>query len=154
MIMITMPTVIVVSNTKHLTLVLISLLVVTLADPFTTNITFDSLTASHSLSMKERRTLRQAHRDRYKIVRDILSLLPSSNSKSASLRRSVKTSIGDSAGLSQGMTTNYFRLMVKQDLLRYSKGSWPYSTYEITERGLRYLQLFAEIEDDLRATST
>jgi predicted transcriptional regulator len=152
-IMITMPTAIVGSKTRHLTLVLISLLVVKLADLFTTNITFDSLTASHSLSMKERRTLRQPYRDRYKIARDILSLLPSSNSKSASLRRSVKTSIGDFACLSQGMTTNYFRLMVKQDLLRYSEGAGPYSTYEITERGLRYLQLFAEIEDDLRATS-
>ncbi|MGH9912479.1 MAG: hypothetical protein ACRD5E_02920 [Nitrososphaeraceae archaeon] len=48
------------------------------------------------------------------------------------------------------MTVKYLRSLADQDLLRISQDSGLYADYEITEKGLRYLQLFTEIEDDLR----
>jgi predicted transcriptional regulator len=72
-----------------------------------------------------------------------------SNAKSAS-RHSTKTSIGSATGMSHGLTYLYVRLLVDQGLLRVSQDSGPYRHYEITEKGLHFLQIFAEVEDDLR----
>ena len=49
-------------------------------------------------------------------------------------------------------TVTYLKGLIDQDLLRrmISDDLGPYSHYEITRRGKRYLQLFAEIEDDLK----
>lgn len=96
------------------------------------------------------RFLRQPHREKYEIAKDVLSLLLVSNSKSVISRRSANTSIGDAAGLPHVMTVKYLRSLADQDLLHISQDSGPYTNYEMTEKGLRYLQVFAEIEDDLR----
>lgn len=124
-----------------------------LVDGSTTTVTFDaSSTTLRSSSMKKTtvRFLRQPHREKYEIAKDVLSLLLVSNSKSVISRRSAKTSIGDAAGLSHRMTVKYLRSLADQDLLHISQDSGPYANYEITEKGLRYLQLFGELEDDLR----
>jgi predicted transcriptional regulator len=138
---------------KPITLVVIAFLVMMLVDGWTTTVTFDvSSTTLRSSSMKKPtvRFLRQPHREKYEIVKDILSLLLAPDSKSVICRRSSKRSIGDATGLPHGITVKYLRSLANQDLLRISQESGPYAIYEITEKGLRYLQIFAEIEDDLR----
>jgi hypothetical protein len=40
--------------------------------------------------------------------------------------------------------------LAQQDLLRISQVAGFYQRHEITPKGKRYLQVFAEIEDDLR----
>jgi predicted transcriptional regulator len=137
---------------KPITLVVITFLVMMLVDGSTTTVTFDASTTLSSSSMKKAtiRFLRQPHREKYEIAKDVLSLLLVSNSTSVICRRIAKTSIGDAAGLPHGMTVKYLRSLADQDLLRISQDSGLYADYEITEKGLRYLQLFTEIEDDLR----
>ena len=44
----------------------------------------------------------------------------------------------------------YLGGLTNEGLLRISKDGGPHQRYEITPKGLRYLQVFAEIEDDLR----
>jgi len=44
----------------------------------------------------------------------------------------------------------FIRGLTDQGLLRISYDNGNYRHYEITPNGLRYLKVFAEIEDDLR----
>jgi len=48
------------------------------------------------------------------------------------------------------MTVKYLRGLIDQGLLRISYDVGRYVQYDITPKGIRYLQLFEEIEDDLR----
>ncbi|MGH9963766.1 MAG: hypothetical protein ACRD5E_02915 [Nitrososphaeraceae archaeon] len=62
---------------KPITLVVITFLVMMLVDGSTTTVTFDASTTLSSSSMKKAtiRFLRQSHREKYEIAKDILSLL-------------------------------------------------------------------------------
>ena len=87
------------------------------------------------------------HRDRYDIVNDILQTV----SNNPIIKRRHKTGIGYAANLTHWQTVTYLKGLINQDLLRrISDDLGPYSHYEITRKGERFLQLFAEMEDDLR----
>lgn len=91
----------------------------------------------------------QRHRDRYDIVNDILQTV----SNNPIIKRRHKTGIGYAANLTHWQTVTYLKGLIDQDLLRrISDDLGPYSYYEITPKGERFLQLFAEMEDALRPT--
>jgi predicted transcriptional regulator len=89
----------------------------------------------------------QRHRDRYDIVNDILQTV----SNNPIIKRRHKTGIGYAANLTHWQTVTYLKGLIDQGLLRrISDDLGPYSHYEITRKGERYLQLFGELENDLR----
>jgi predicted transcriptional regulator len=88
----------------------------------------------------------QLHRDRYYIVNDILHILY----YDPTVKRRSKTGIGIAAGITHRMTVKYLRRLIEQGLLRISYDIGQYGHYELTEKGKRYLQVFDEIEADLR----
>ena len=65
------------------------------------------------------------------------------------IKRRHKTGIGYAAGLTHGLTVKYLRGLIDQGLLRISHDAGTYRHYEITPKGVRFLKVFAEIEDDL-----
>lgn len=141
---------------KPLTFVLISLLVGLFVEPSTATPTFDPLAAFHSTSKKKTRIriLRQPHRDRYEIIKDILSLLRVSNSRPTSASYRSATSIGAAAGLPHGLTTKYLRELVDQGLVRMQQDSRFFSYYKIAPKGIRFLVVFAELENNLRSVNS
>jgi predicted transcriptional regulator len=46
--------------------------------------------------------------------------------------------------------SNYRDLLISHKMLISSDNNGPNQTYEITSKGIRFLELFREIEDDLR----
>lgn len=64
------------------------------------------------------------------------------------LREDIKP-VGYAAGLTHGLTVKYLRGLIDQGLLRISHDAGTYRHYEITPKGVRFLKVFAEIEDDL-----
>lgn len=64
-------------------------------------------------------------------------------------KRRSKTGIGYATSLSHRMTVRYLGGLIGQGLLRISYDPGLYGHYEITPKGIRYLQIFAEMEDDL-----
>jgi predicted transcriptional regulator len=104
---------------------------------------------STTVSRQHQQEQQQRHRDRYNIVNDILQMV----SNNPIIKRRHKTGIGYAANLTHWQTITYLKRLIGQDLLRQiSDDLGPYSHYEITRKGERYLQVFAEIEDDLRPT--
>lgn len=97
--------------------------------------------------MPPRRILRQLHRDHYEIVKQIL--------------QNVYTEAGGCrpSELAYGceLTCQQFRkyrdLLISRELLIPSDKR-SIQRYEITPKGERFLQIFAEIEDDLRPLPT
>ena len=85
------------------------------------------------------------YRSKFEIVNDILSAVL----ESPVIKRRHRTTIGHAIGLAHWLTVKYLKILVDQDLLRISHGNGAYGHYEITPKGIRYLQAFAEIEDDL-----
>ena len=98
--------------------------------------------------MPERRgALRQPHRDQYEIVKQILQTVYTKTDGCRSFELAYRCK------LSWPQFTRYRDLLFNQKLLILANiGSNQH--YEITDSGLRYLQLFAEIEDDLRSIVT
>ncbi|MGH9987377.1 MAG: winged helix-turn-helix domain-containing protein [Nitrososphaeraceae archaeon] len=87
-----------------------------------------------------------SYRSKFEIVNDILRAVL----ESPAIKRRHRTTIGHATGLAHWLTVKYLKILVDQDLLRISHGNGAYGYYEITPKGIRYLQLFTEIEDDLR----
>ena len=87
-------------------------------------------------------------RSRYEIANDILQVV--NEDSTIMRRRRHKTGIGYAARLTHQFTVRYLRGLTNERLLRVSKEASIYQCYEITPKGLRYLQVFAEIEDDLK----
>ena len=92
----------------------------------------------------------QQHRDRYDIIRNILGIV--SNTRPLYLNYMNKTRIGYTAGLTHIQTVEYLGQLVDLGLL-VKTGPF-YSYYEITEKGRRCLQLFNELDDDLKTRSS
>jgi predicted transcriptional regulator len=93
--------------------------------------------------MSPRKILRQLHRDHYEIVKQILQNVYTD----AGGCRPSELAYG--CELTWQQFRNYRDLLISRELLIPSeKGS--IQRYEITPKGEHYLQLFAEIEDDLR----
>lgn len=94
--------------------------------------------------MLERRgALRQPHRDQYEIVKQILQTVYTKTDGCRSFELAYR------CRLSWPQFTRYRDLLFNQKLL-ISTNVGSNQHYEITDSGLRCLQLFAEIEDDLR----
>jgi predicted transcriptional regulator len=92
------------------------------------------------------RKIRQFQRDRYDIVNDILSIV--SNTQPIYRSQRHQTSIGYAADLTHPQTVRYLKGLVDEGLLVLTDPK-PYPYYEITFKGQRCLQIFAEIEDDV-----
>jgi predicted transcriptional regulator len=86
------------------------------------------------------------YRSKFEIVNDILRTVL----ESPAIKRRHKTTIGHATGLAHWLTVKYLKVSVDQDLLHISHGNGAYEYYEITPKGIRYLQLFGELENDLR----
>lgn len=100
-----------------------------------------------TLPQQQQEQQQQRHRDRYDIVNDILQTV----SNNPIIKRRHKTGIGYAAHLTHWQTVTYLKGLIDQDLLRrISDDLGPYSHYEITRKGERFLQLFDELEDDLK----
>ena len=87
-----------------------------------------------------------ANRSRYEIANDILRIV----NESPIIRRRHKTGIGYAARLTHWLTIKYLKGLIEKGLLRISQNAGLYRHYEITPKGIRFLEVFAEIEDDLR----
>jgi predicted transcriptional regulator len=75
------------------------------------------------------------YRSKFKIINDILRTIL----ENLAIKRRHKTT-----------AVKYLKVLIEQDLLRISHDAGPYRHYEITPKGVRFLKVFAEIEDDLR----
>lgn len=86
-------------------------------------------------------------RDKHDIVKDILEIVYATPPLFRT-RRS-QTSIGHDAKLTHPQTVKYLKGLVDIGLLILTDFR-PYPFYEMTKNGRRCLQLFGELEDDLR----
>lgn len=86
------------------------------------------------------------YRSKFEIANDILRTVL----ESPAIKRRHKTTIGYGTSLAHWLTVKYLKILLDQDLLRISHGNGAYGYYEITPKGIRFLEVFAEIEDDLR----
>lgn len=86
-------------------------------------------------------------RDKYDIVKDILEIVY--DTEPLYRNQMNQTRIGYKANLTHPQTVKYLRKLVDLGLL-VSTDIKPFSYYEITKKGRRCLQLFGELEDDLR----
>jgi predicted transcriptional regulator len=92
---------------------------------------------------------KQLRRDRYYIVNDILHIVY----YDPIVKRRSRSGIGYAAGLTHKMTLKYLRGLIELGLLRISYDIGQYGHYEVTEKGRKYLQVFDEMEADLRPAS-
>ena len=92
------------------------------------------------------------HRSRYEIVNEILRVVMLGNQSPSSFYICKLLHIEYGARLTYRQTLDYLQALVESSLLMKRKTTklGRFSHYEITDFGRRYLQLFAEIEDDLR----
>jgi predicted transcriptional regulator len=89
-------------------------------------------------------------RDNYDIVKDILEKVY--DTEPLYRNQMNQTRIGYDANLTHPQTVKYLRKLVELGLL-FLTDFKPYSYYEITKKGRRCLQLFGELENDLRAVT-
>ncbi|MPZ06002.1 MAG: hypothetical protein GEU26_06210 [Nitrososphaeraceae archaeon] len=86
-------------------------------------------------------------RDRHDIIKDILEIV--FDAKPLHRNQMNQTRVGYEANLTHPQTVRYLRLLVDLQLLILTDFK-PFAYYEITRKGRRCLQLFGELEDDLR----
>ena len=85
-----------------------------------------------------------SYRSKFEIVNDILRKVL----ESPVINRRHKTTIEHATRLAHWLTVKYPKALIELDLFRISNEAGPYRHYEITPKGIRYLQVFGEIEDD------
>ena len=90
-------------------------------------------------------------RDKYDIVQDILEIVY--DTKPLYRNQMNQTRIGYEAELTHPQTVKYLKLLVDQNLLDLTNFK-PFPSYAITKKGHRCLQLFGELEDELRSSAT
>jgi predicted transcriptional regulator len=100
-----------------------------------------------SVKRKNPHLRRQPHRDKLDIIKDILSTV--AETEPLYRNRRNQTSVGYAAYLTHPQTVRFLKGLIDEGLLTLTK-SRPSSYYEITPKGQRCLQVFAEREDDLR----
>jgi predicted transcriptional regulator len=89
-------------------------------------------------------------RDSYDIIKSIISMVASA--EPLYRNQMNQTRIGYGANLTHPQTVKYLRMLVDLDLLVLTKfGSFSY--FELTKKGRRCLQLFCEVEDDLKPSA-
>jgi predicted transcriptional regulator len=89
------------------------------------------------------RIIRQPHRDHYEIIRQILQTV---YTKAGGCK---STEIAYRCELAWLQFTPYRDILLSNNLLILSNAE-PSQRYEITTKGERFLNMFAELEDDLR----
>ena len=94
----------------------------------------------------------KVHRSRYEIVGEILRVVLLRNQSPSSLYMCKPLHIEYGARLTYKQASRYITVLVEFGFLIEMKStkSRPSHCYEITEKGRRYIHIFAEIEDDLR----
>jgi len=92
-------------------------------------------------------TDKMPQRDRYDIIKDILEIVY--DTEPLYWNQMNQTRIGYNANLTHPQTVKYLRMLVSQGLLVLTDFKL-YSYHEITKKGRRCLQLFGELENDLR----
>lgn len=90
---------------------------------------------------------KMSQRDKYDIVKDILEIVY--DIEPLYRNQMNQTRIGFEANLTHPQTIRYLRSLVDLGLVVLTDFK-PFSYYEITKKGRRCLQVFGEIEDDLR----
>ncbi len=91
----------------------------------------------------------QSQRSKHEIVNDILQTVLSRSQSPSSYYKCRGLHISYQCNLSWNQLKDYLRPLIESELLKTTR-SGPDLYYEITDNGQRYLQVFAEIEDDLR----
>lgn len=89
-------------------------------------------------------TIRQPHRDYYGIIKQILQTVCTKAEGCKSFELAFRCE------LTWDQFTRYRDLLYNQKLLISSKTGHN-QRYEITAKGVRFLEIFAEIEDDLKS---
>ena len=90
-------------------------------------------------------------RDQYDILKEVLEIVY--DARPLYRNQMNQTRIGYEAGLTHPQTVKYLQILVKHGLLVMLDVK-PFPYYEITKKGRRCLQLFGEIDDDLRPIVT
>jgi len=85
---------------------------------------------------------RGPHRENYEIVNDILQFV-------ASKYNCNRAEVTFAASLTYGQQKRYMGFLTHKGLILISSESDYSKGYEISQLGRKYLQVFAEIEDDL-----
>ena len=88
------------------------------------------------------------YRDRYDILRNILVVV--NNTRPLYRNYMNQTRLGYAARLNYPQTVEYLGQLVDLGFLSKREFRPFFSSYEITDRGRRCLQLFGELEDDVR----
>jgi predicted transcriptional regulator len=86
---------------------------------------------------------RGPHRENYEIVNDILQFV-------ASKYNCNRAEVTFAASLTYGQQKRYMGFLTHKGLILISSESDYSKGYEISQLGRKYLQVFAEMEDDLR----
>lgn len=94
------------------------------------------------------RMIRQSHRDYYEIINHIFQNV---YTKAVGCRPSE---LAYRCEFPWQQFRNYRDLLISHNLLMISSNSGPNQHYEITPKGERFLQLFAEIEEVLKSANT
>jgi predicted transcriptional regulator len=82
------------------------------------------------------------HREHYEIVNDILQFVAS--------KYNCIAEVTSAAGLTYNQQKQYLTLLTASDLILISSESHNYKGYEISSVDRKYVQIFPEIENDLR----
>lgn len=92
-----------------------------------------------------RNRIRQPDRDYYEIIKQILRTV---YSRERGISKSFELAYRCELTVQQFI--HYRDVLISRNLLLISSNTGPIQHYEITPKGERYLQVFIEIEDDLR----
>ena len=93
------------------------------------------------------------YRDRLDIVRNLLEVAYNNDIEPIDRNFLSKTRLGFTASLTHAQTTLYLHELLDRGLIVETATDFkPHCHYQITERGSRCLELFGELDDDLRPT--
>ena len=102
-----------------------------------------------------------AYRDRLDIIRNLLEVTNNNNNNNNNdikpLDRNYisKTRLGFTASLTHTQTTAYLDELLDRGLIVETETDFkPHPYYEITERGRRCLELFNELDNDLKTRNS
>jgi predicted transcriptional regulator len=93
-----------------------------------------------------------SQRSKHEIVNDILQTVLSRSRSPSSYYKCRGLHISYQCNLSWNQLKGYLGPLIDSELLKTTR-SGPDLYYEITDKGQKYLQVFAEIEDDLSPVS-
>jgi predicted transcriptional regulator len=94
-----------------------------------------------------------SQRSKHEIVNDILQTVLLRSQSPSSYYKCSGLHISYQCNLSWNQLKDYVSPLIESELLKTTR-SGPHLYYEITDKGQLYLQLFAEIEDDLQPVVT